>query len=771
MKLDVYDVIYALNDVSDYLVMETAEKSRQLKERIIIKWASLAACICLFCAVAVYSVYMNGGFDPRLPGETPGVSTESDSREKDPDTEQNAPITTGADDSSSDDNTDGADEPAQGTGAGAQGPETTADTPPAAVPVSMTLISAPRKTAYVLGDAPDLAGLSFKVTYSDGTERTVSDGFTCGVNIFGDLGETEVGVSYGGIRGTFKATVSEPEVESISIATYPDRVEYYVYENIDLKGLSINVTYKNGYKRTVSGGLSLQHYERGSAGAITVYVKYGGKTAPFSVTYKEYDVSYIEVNTKPKKLSYYVGEKFDPTGMTLLVKHKNGTTEIISDRFTFEPDVFHSAGSTIVVISFTNVTTELTVDVRFKEQDEILTSGKCGNDLNFELTYNGELTITGTGSMWGATVNAFGDFKELTESPWGEYLNVIRNVKIRDGVTSIGDFAFFECNRLQSIDIPDSVTSIGKGAFCRCLNLESITLPKKLTAIGESTFEDCHALAACTIRDGVRTVGKRAFYGCGDLSKLTLPDSVTSIGDQAFCQCATLKEIGIPDGVTSIGDQAFYQCVALKTIALPRGIRSIGNYTFAECRALTEMTIPDGVTSIGAYAFDLCWNMTEINIPGSVTSIGEYAFAECYNLRKIEIPRGVRSIGDHAFDYCVTLTEVTVPGSVYTVGEYAFYNCIHIERVTIEDGVAEIGASAFSLCFELREVMLPKSVRSIGSAAFSDCKDIYIENPDCEIYDEFGTFGDNNDTTIHGYRGSTAEAYAKKYEYKFIPID
>lgn len=716
MKLDVYDVVYALNDVSDYLVMETAEKSRQLKERIIIKWASLAACACLFFAVAVYSVYMNGGFHHTLPGNVPGVSTESDSGEKDPNTEQNAPNATDADDSAPDGNTDNTDNTdntgstdsidntdgtggTDGTGAGAQGSETT----PAAVPVSMELTSAPRKTSYVLGDAPNLAGLSFKVKFSDGTEGTVSDGFTCGVRIFEALGTVDVSVGYNGVRGTFRATVSEPEVESISIATYPDRVEYYIFEYIDTSGLSVNVTYKNGYTRTVSGGLSLQTYDWVAAGTKTVYVKYGGKTAPFRVTYKDYDVAYIEIKTKPKKLSYYVGEKFDPTGMTLFVMYENGKSEIISDRFTYDPDHFpNDSQHMTVTVKYGGARTTLEVEVRFKGQDELLMSGRCGNDLNFELTYNGELTINGTGSMWGASLTVYNDYRRVDNIPWEEYKDIIRNVKIADGVTSIGNYIFYECFELQSIDIPDSVTSIGKGAFCNCVHLYSVELPKNLTAIEESTFDGCDFLGSCTLGNSVRTIGKRAFYGCSYLTEIALPDSVASIGESAFGWCYKLDGIKIPGGVTSISNNTFYGC-----------------------SGITEITIPDSITSIGDYAFCKCAGLTEITIPGSVRSVGAAAFLDCKGLA----------------------------------------------RVNIKDGVETLGESAFSCCWEMGEIRLPKSVRSIGIAALSGCNEVYIENPDCEICDEFGTFGESTDTTIHGYCGSTAEAYAKKYEYNFIPID
>lgn len=75
MKMDIYDLMYGLNDVSDYFVMETEKKSSQIKERFIIKCASLAAAVCLVVAGALYSVYMNGGFGNIIPTDKPGSDT------------------------------------------------------------------------------------------------------------------------------------------------------------------------------------------------------------------------------------------------------------------------------------------------------------------------------------------------------------------------------------------------------------------------------------------------------------------------------------------------------------------------------------------------------------------------------------------------------------------------------------------------------------------------------------------------------------------------
>ena len=50
-------------------------------------------------------------------------------------------------------------------------------------------------------------------------------------------------------------------------------------------------------------------------------------------------------------------------------------------------------------------------------------------------------------------------------------------------VTSIGNFAFYGCEKLTSIDIPESVMSIGQSAFYNCSNLTSVTIPEGVPSI------------------------------------------------------------------------------------------------------------------------------------------------------------------------------------------------------------------------------------------------------------------------------------------------
>ena len=136
-------------------------------------------------------------------------------------------------------------------------------------------------------------------------------------------------------------------------------------------------------------------------------------------------------------------------------------------------------------------------------------SGRCGDSITWTLDDSGNLTLSGSGEMWN-----YG----IVTSPFKDY--GIKTVTIGDGITSIGDYAFYSCRGLTELTLPNSVTSIGGCAFEGCNGLTELTLPNTLERIVAS-----------------------AFRGCSGLTELTLPSSVTRIEKNAFSDCSGLEKI------------------------------------------------------------------------------------------------------------------------------------------------------------------------------------------------------------------------------------
>ena len=250
------------------------------------------------------------------------------------------------------------------------------------------------------------------------------------------------------------------------------------------------------------------------------------------------------------------------------------------------------------------------------------------DNLTWKLYADGTLTISGTGAM-----KAY----DIDDSPATQKKDSVKAIVIEDGITSIGDYAFWNCTGLTSISIPNNVTSIGSSAFESCSQLASIEIPSSVTSIGDYAFSGCSGLTSVNIPEDVTSIGERAFMNCSQLAIIEIPKSVTSIGKYAFSGCSGLTSITILGGVTSIGDFAFSSCSQLASIEIPSSVTSIGNSAFWNCTGLTSITIPNRVTSIGNFAFRYCRSLASITIPDSVTSIGVVAFDSCTNLKTISL--------------------------------------------------------------------------------------------------------------------------------------
>ena len=357
--------------------------------------------------------------------------------------------------------------------------------------------------------------------------------------------------------------------------------------------------------------------------------------------------------------------------------------------------------------------------------------------------------------------------------PYGDYNKAIKTVKIQNGVTSIGDYAFDNCTSLTSIEIPSGVTSIGDGAFAYCTSLTSIEIPSGVTSIRDHAFDNCTSLTSIEIPSGVTSIGNSAFKNCTSLARIEIPSSVTSIGNEAFAYCTNLTSIEIPSGVTSIENYAFSNCTSLNSINvdkdnqsyssedgilfdkekkklitypagkkekeynIPSSVTSIGAGTFYGCRSLTRIEIPSSVTSIECLAFYGCTSLTSIEIPSSVTRIAAQVFYGCTSLTSIEIPSSVTSIGMWAFYNCTSLTSIEIPSSVASIGIYAFSRCVSLNSINVdksnqeyssEDGILFDKDKKELICYPAekkeKEYNIPSSVTSIGTYAFGNCTNL-----------------------------------------------
>lgn len=326
--------------------------------------------------------------------------------------------------------------------------------------------------------------------------------------------------------------------------------------------------------------------------------------------------------------------------------------------------------------------------------------GTCGENLQWLLTCDGELVITGTGAMT--------DFSASNMAPWYNLRKQITSVSLPDGLTHVGDWSIYQIEGLTYIRIPDGVTSMGYVALAGCRNLTKVTLPQSLEEIGSKCFqatgikklqiptnvskigsgitEDCEALESITVaKDNttfidsdpegylaaaiIRIAGDELVAGC---KNTVIPGSVKAIASYAFSSIGSLEEIRIPVGVESIGAYAF-QYTGLKNLVIPTTVTTIAGTAFTGCTFESINVTPGNPTYDSR---DNCQAIIETKtnvlakgcprtvIPEEVSAIGEGAFMSCKGLKFINIPASVQSIAKNALIYCNGLEAITCLATV-----------------------------------------------------------------------------------------------------------
>ena len=404
------------------------------------------------------------------------------------------------------------------------------------------------------------------------------------------------------------------------------------------------------------------------------------------------------------------------------------------------------AASSVTLSEQDDVVTPIDPDT--PDPSDIVASGTCGDNLTWTLDTEGHLIIKGTGEMY--------NWSSSQEVPWYNFTDQVETITIGTGATSIGQYAFKDCDILTSVTIPDSVTTIGRYAFYDCAGLTGLKIPDSATDIGTHAFYGCDGLTSVKVPASVTNIGAGAFGHCDGLTAInmdenntaycsvdgvllnndqtellqypggksgtyTIPDSVTSISDDAFSFCVGITGVTIGDNVASIGEYAFEFCKNLISATIGNGVKSIGYEAFFSCYSLMDVTIGNRVASIGDYAFADCNSLTSITIPGRVSSLNNHTFTRCTSLTNVTFENGVSNIGDSMFLNCTSLTSVEIPDSVTTIGREAFEKCTSLTSVTIPNRVTGISMYTFSGCTGLASVTIPDSVTTIGDSAFYSC--------------------------------------------------
>ena len=323
---------------------------------------------------------------------------------------------------------------------------------------------------------------------------------------------------------------------------------------------------------------------------------------------------------------------------------------------------------------------------------------------------------------------------------------------IKDGVTSIGDYAFGYA-KIKNIDL-NKTERIGEYAFAFS-SLEAVAIPDNVVALSAASFAYNFNLKAVTLGGGLTEIPKSAFY-MGNITGLSVPKNIAVIGPNAFAanQIETLV-FEENSGLLEIGEAAF-SLIPVQKVKFPASLVVIGASAFAKDGYLTEITFEENsnLQYIGSYAFEKT-SFTSVTFPSGLVGIGDYAFISSALTGEVALPASLKNLGAGAFASCGQLTQISVEegnkayasvaGVVYTldkttlvaypagnaaseysllestlvVADSAFYGSENLTQITLDEALTNIERYAFYSVAKLGGISIPDNVVQISNYAFA----------------------------------------------------
>ncbi len=364
----------------------------------------------------------------------------------------------------------------------------------------------------------------------------------------------------------------------------------------------------------------------------------------------------------------------------------------------------------------------------------------------------------------------------------------LESIKIMQGITHIGMYAFKGCSNLKNIILPDTVTYIDMQAFHDCTNLTSIVIPNSVTTIRSEAFLGCYKLvevinhSSLDITAGSQNFGGIGFYAIevhdgdsniveendyhfyvkddknylinytGTGTNLILPKTINGnhfeINQFAFYNNTAIETATMPESITHIGSHAFYGCSGLRSIEIPEGIAEIDRQAFSECTALEEIYF--NAIAMNDPESDIFNNAgknskgIQLTIGKSVTRIPNYLFYNYYsssdspNITSVEFEEGSTCQNvTYALKECNNIAYNTYENGKYLgskTNPYMFLMSVvdsACQTFTIHPNTQIIEDNVFAMCKNLSSIAIPDEIKHIRTSAFEGCtnlRGVYITN-------------------------------------------
>ena len=422
------------------------------------------------------------------------------------------------------------------------------------------------------------------------------------------------------------------------------------------------------------------------------------------------------------------------------------------------------------------------------------------------------INITGTGTTYDSYTASS---RPSWYSAYGKYTT---ELIVDSGITSIGNYLFYQHPKLEAVTLPTTITKIGDYAFADCDSLKNTDFLTNTAAIGSGAFANCDLLKSAFIPSMVKTLGSgiysgspvetitytavsannltnsvKPFAGVGGEeveTELNIEDNVTYIPAYMLLE-ATVDTVNVGAGVENIGEAGFSgSATATVTIdssntkfknAENGDIYSADGLTFVTYLGNHEdefFTVPDVTgTTIAAGAFYGQPYVTQVSFNSAVIAIGDNAFAGCKKLSAIsvtdyadqgtfekEVQRGKNWNGG---------VDVLFSGLSWDIGitKGAMKATLWSDGTLFIEGSGQMKSWASASAVEwsskvssIKKVTFNGNITSIGAYAFAGCSNMTVcDLP--ETVDKIGQYAYYNCTSLEKMRIPDAVTSIQTYTF------
>lgn len=165
----------------------------------------------------------------------------------------------------------------------------------------------------------------------------------------------------------------------------------------------------------------------------------------------------------------------------------------------------------------------------------------------------------------------------------------LKELKVLSGMVKMGSEVCSNCSSLKEVYTCDGIQILAKRSF-QNTSIEDISLPDSITSIGDEAFINCEKLKTINLPKNLEYISSKMLADCPKLETINIPETVTDIFDEAFSGCVSLKAITCPSSVEAIWISAFKGCSSLKKVVF-LGDTDIKSEIFSKHVLLTELRV------------------------------------------------------------------------------------------------------------------------------------------------------------------------------------